>query len=81
MRFALAKIERLLLERLEPCMRVAVSEEKEQTFDLDAFAIGEKILQAARAEVGQALHQHVDLMKGFAFRQFVQQFEQGAFGR
>ena len=43
--FPFAEIKLLVLERLQPCMRVAIGEEKEQSFDLDAFAIGQQLLQ------------------------------------
>ena len=75
------KVEILLVKLFEPRMAVALSEEKEQPFHLDAFAIGKKFLQAARAEVRHSLSQHIDLMESLAARQFIKQFEQGALGR
>ncbi len=52
-------------------MAVTVGKVEEEPFDLHVAAIGEQLLQAARAEIGHALHQLVDLMKAFASRQFV----------
>jgi hypothetical protein len=47
-------------------MIVTIGKGKEQSFDLAAFAIGKQHLEAARAEVRHALHQHIDLMERLA---------------
>src|SRR6266704_1343115 len=68
---ALTEINRALLEALQPGMAVTVGKVEEEPFDLHVAASCEQLLQAARAEIGHALHQLVDLMKAFASRQFV----------
>src|ERR1700737_4200841 len=62
-------------------MLVAVCKVEKKTFDLHVATIGEKLLQSARTQVGQAFHQFIDLVKTLAVRQFIQQFEDCAFRR
>jgi len=78
---AFAEVEIILVKPFEPCMLMTVGKEEEEPFDLDAFAIGKKFLQATRAEVRHSLNQHIDLMESLATWQFIKQFKQGALRR
>src|SRR5215475_5702537 len=62
-------------------MVMALRKEEEQPFDLDTFAISKQLLQAARSQVRQAPHQHIDLMERRVLGQFIQQLKHSAFWR
>jgi hypothetical protein len=60
---------------------MAVGEEEKEALDFDAATAFEKRLEASRAQTGETFEDFVDLMKGFAVGQFVEEFEDGALGR
>ena len=78
---AFAKVNGLAVKTLQPGMRVPVGKVKEQPLHLNAVTFGKESLQAARAEIGKTLHQHIGLMEAFALRQLVKQFEDRALRR
>src|SRR5215470_9306912 len=78
---ALAQVDRVFVEPLEPSVLMAVGEVEEQALHLHAAAVSEEFLQAARAKVGQALHEHVGLMKALMLGQLVEKLKDRTFRR
>src|SRR5664279_557060 len=78
---ALAKVNALAVELLQPRMVMSFREPEEQAFHLDAPAVREQRLKAARTQASKPFHEDICLMKGLALRNFVEQFEDGAFRR
>jgi hypothetical protein len=58
---------------------MTICEEEEQPFDFHVVAIGEQLLQAVRAKIGESVYQLVDLMEALAFLQLVEKFENSSF--
>ena len=61
-------------------MPVARREKEKQPFHFHAAAMREKCRQTARAQARQPFEKLVDLMKAFARRQLVEEFEECALG-
>ena len=78
---AAAEVERVGIELLAPCMAVAVGEEEEEPFHLDALAVTEKLLHPPGSEVHRALHDHVCVVERGLAGEFVQKLQIGALRR
>jgi len=73
--FARTEVDFAALDMFEPGVRMTIGEEEEEPFHLHAATGFEQLLHAAWVEIGEAFHQHVDLVKALMVGQFIEQFE------
>jgi hypothetical protein len=75
-----SQIEIVRTETLTPSMFVAIGKHEEQALHLDAAATLQQSGKAAGTQRGEPLKHHIEIVEAFMVRQFVQRFEDRAFG-